>query len=261
MLICSDKEGERYVVIGFERVEKQLTMKWKITGLCIPRGIAANGEFIYVADSENNRIIKFNIRNRKSVCESPGFPNLTNPRGIIAKNEWLFVCNHDKNQIEILDEDLNFHFSIKTIKDKTLSSPNDIACIYDIRQKSYTLYVTTNVSTIVVLKVYLHDQPRVVGKKIISACTMGIKLNANINMRSICIVEEKYIFVTEMEFGGRIICLNLKEGGICVKPLTMKSSATQCPTMIAHCGNTITYCEIHKGKHAGCDMLYFDLPI
>ena len=264
MLVCSDKvvqDDERGIVIGFERVEKRLKMKWKITGLNTPRGVAvdSNGKFVYVVESGNNRIIKFNLENYEYVCESPGSLKFILPRGIIAKNKWIFVCDTGKNRIQILDEDLNFHSIIKTSKDDIINAPNDIECIFDEKSKCYTLYVATNISTIVVLQVYLDGRQTIAaGKKIMQLSNMDIDLRTNV-MRSICIIEEKYIFVTEMCINGRIICLDLENQGRYVEKLTRKSSKATCPTMIAHCGNTIIYCEIYEGKHAGCHILYFDV--
>ena len=263
MLICSDKvqDDERGIVIGFERVEKRLNMKWKITGLSSPRGVAvdSNGKFVYVVESGNNRIIKFNIEKFTYVCESSGTLKFILPRGIIAKHKWIFVCDTGKNRIQILDEDLNFHSIIKTSEDDIINAPNDIECIFDENSMSYTLYVATNISTIVVLEVYLDSgQTIAAGKKIIQLNNMDIDLQTNI-MRSICIIEERYIFVTEMCIAGRIICLDLENEGSYVEELTRKSSEATCPTMIAHCGNTVIYCEIYKGQHAGCHILYFDV--
>ena len=165
MLICSDEENGRGIVIGFERAEKQLRKKlWIITELKIPRGIAVDSEetFIYVVESGNNRILKFNIKTCTYVRESPGGLMFINPRGIVVKNQWLFVCDSGRNRIQILDVNLKFHYRISR---EEINSPHDIACLFNEDSKSYTLYISTNNSTIVVLEVYLEGKTKAIRRK------------------------------------------------------------------------------------------------
>ena len=160
IFIYSDRENFEGIVIVFKRKEEQLQQILKITGLMTPRGVAVDseGKHIYVVESENNRVLKFDIIQRTCVrqSQSPVSEKFILPRGIIAKNKWIFVCDTGQNEIKILDEDLTFRFNMSNMFG-VLSSPNDIACLY-MSDECYTLFIANNNGTIAILEAHLNDQ-------------------------------------------------------------------------------------------------------
>ena len=254
MLICSDEENKEGVVIVFKRGRNQTTELQRIltiTGLKTPRGVALNSEEnrIYVVESGKNRILKFDIQG-KCVGESPDDVDLFSPRGLVEKNEWIFVCDTSRNKIKILDKYLQLRFDLHN--DSVINSPQDIACLFDRLSKSYTLCIALNNQTVVVLQVDLDGQPKILCEFIITQSIMGIELKTNM-MRSICIVEEKFIYVTEMRKGGRILCLNLKSGRY-VDSFVMKPKVW--PKLIANHGETIIYTVFTDRQYSSCGILF-----
>ena len=254
------------VVRAFDRTRNIPRQKFKITGLSRPRGVVVFKNHIYVVESSRNRILKFDMEGN-FVCKSPGLLKFTLPRGIAAMGKWIFVCNTDENEIKILNESLKFRFTVTNKKelnapnDVALNAPNDIACLRDNDSEGYTLYVTNYTGTIAVFEIFLNDPPIAISKMIISQLNMGVKLRCN-KLRGICIVKERYLFVTEMCSDGRILCLDMNYRGFCVHTIKWKLSLNlSYPTVIAHYEDMIAYSELDqkKSKHSGCHIHFLDL--
>ena len=75
---------------------------------------------------------------------------------------------------------------------------------------------------------------------IVSKQDMGCKPNYTA-LRGICIIEDKHIYVTELYYGGRILCLDWNGKGRYVEELSIKLSEKERPSIIAHYGNIIVY--------------------
>ena len=254
MLICSDEENNDGVVIVFKRRRNQANELQKIltiTGLKTPRGVALNSEEnrIYVVESGKNRILKFDIQG-KCLGESPDEIDLFSPRGLVEKNEWIFVCDTSRNKIKILDKNLQLRYDIQN--DSVIYCPQDIACLFDRHSNSYTLCIAQNNETVVVLQVELDGQLKVLREVIITQSKMAIELKTNM-MRSICIVDEKFMYVTEMCKGGRILCLDLKSG-IYVNSFVMEPNVW--PKLIANHGKTIIYTVFNDRQYSNCGILF-----
>ena len=253
ILICSDKEN----LIVFKRTgneKKELQKTLIITGLNIPRGVCVDSDekWIYVVESARNRILKFDRQSGTCKGESPSDIGFNGPRGIVAKNKWIFVCDTGKNEIRILDENLKLCFELHNVS--VINGPQDIACLYADDDDSYTLCIAANNGTIVVLGVELGDQPRIIRETIITQSTMKIEVENN-TVRSICVVDEKFIYVTEWSKGGQILCLNLKNGKRMDKRcITMDSEVW--PKLIANHGKTTAYSVFNEGQYNDCDILF-----
>ena len=98
-----------------------------------PRGIAVDdkNEFIYVADTEHNRILKFTIDGefKKISCLFVGEPPsekllLSRPYGVQFYCNMLFVCDKNNGQIVMFDPDLIGHHCVKF---RDTFSPHDLA--------------------------------------------------------------------------------------------------------------------------------------
>ena len=257
LLLYSDGEGGDSVLHVCERSETTLKRKFKITGLSTPRGVAVDEYHIYLVDSVNNRILTFDMNGRldqKLKC------SFLLPRGIAVTPEWIFVCDTDNNRIVILDKSFKRGFEI--INKSILESPHDIACLCnsDMPQQ-YNLYISTSGGKIIEVNIFLDNTqpPKIQDMHIISEKHMGIKLQPrHKNLRSICIVKKRFIYVTEMCDDGRLICLDLHKGGRCVYTLKMKSSKKCRPTIVTHCGDTIAYTEwIPKENRSQGFFIYF----
>ena len=228
----------------FERNKTDLKRKFKITGLNAPRGVAVEDDIIYVVDSDNHRILTFNS-DGNLMNKSTG--KFKHPRGIAVTSKWIFVCDRDNSRIVILDKGLKSVFAVIN-KENILNHPHDIACLCCSSQQ-YELYITNSNGKIIVLKAFLDDnQPaKILNMHIISEAHMGIKFEGknirSTDLRSICIVNEHFLYVTEMCNGGRLICLDLKKGGCCVYTLKRKNKRKCRPTIVTHCGNIIVHTE------------------
>ena len=205
--------------------------------------MAVEDDIIYVVDSDNHRILTFDS-DGNFMNKSTG--RFKHPRGIAVTSKWIFVCDRGNSRIVILDKGLKSAFAV--INRDILDQPHDIACLCDSSQQ-YKLYITNSNGKIIVLKVYLDQTAEIRNMHIISEAHMGIELEGkNIrskDLRSICIVNENFLYVTEMCNGGRLICLDLKKGGCCVYTLKRKTkNKTKCrPTIVTHCGNIIAHTE------------------
>ena len=257
LLFCSVGEGRDSVLQVFERSETTLKRKCKITGLRTPRGVAFDEHHIYLVDSGNNQILKFD-KNGHFVQKL--LWSFTLPRGIAVALEWIFVCDTGKNRIVILDK--SFKNGFEVINKSILESPHDIACLCnsDLPQQ-YDLYISNSDGKIIVLNVFLDNSqpPKIQVINIISEARMGIKLQPrDKDLRSICIVDKRFIYVTEMCDDGRLICLDLKKGGRCVYTLKRKQSSKKCrPTIVTHCGDTIAHTEWVPQGNISQDFIYF----
>ena len=79
-----------------------------------PRGIAVdNCGCVYVVDSGNNRIIKFNSNNMYVCSTTEDFPPLLHsPHGIVIVNDYVYVCDNGQDRIAVFDLELQMlHYS------------------------------------------------------------------------------------------------------------------------------------------------------
>ena len=218
----------------------------------MPRGVTVEGDNIYVVESQNNRILKFD---KEGILLRISSSSFSQPSGIVAMSKRLFVADKGTHRIVILDESLKSIFEIKNKGSKhLLIAPHDVACL-DNRDSSgkYTLCIANSVGNVIVLELYLdnHDEPQAVIKLNIIEEMMGIKLDSsNKNLRSICIIEEThigkktYIYVTEIRNGGRLLCLDLENRGRCVYTVRRRHPLPDSrPAIVANDGNTIAYFE------------------
>ena len=259
LLLYSDGEGGESVLQVFERNETTLKRKFKITGLInTPRGVAVDEHHIYLVDSGNNRILMFDMNGhlvQKLLCL------FLLPRGIAVTPEWIFICDTGNNRIVILDKSFKHVFEV--INKSILESPHDIACLCNSDMPhQYNLCISTSGGKIIEVNILLDNTqpPKIQDMHIISEERMGIKLRPrHKNLRSICIVDKRFIYVTEMCDDGRLICLDLNKGGRCVYTLKRKQSSKKCrPTIVTHCGDTIAHTEwIPKKDRSQGFFIYF----
>ena len=116
-----------YMVRKFSGYEKE---EFRIVGSFQgPRGITVDDKFIYVADTEHNRILKFTVEGKYEAksdlyTDKPQNLLLCRPYGVLLHHDLLFVCDKDHGQIVIFDTNLKL---LSTTDTSDIFNPTDIA--------------------------------------------------------------------------------------------------------------------------------------
>lgn len=146
-----------------------------------PSGMATNGKYLYIADTANNRILKWTLcggnyvaqqstnlsapkdieifRGRLFVADSgnntirvfdtnlkekSNFGSLSTPVSIATDGEFLYVCEQGNHRISVYDRDLNLEFTFGSngTGNNQLDTPNQIA--FSRREKCLYIVDTGN---------------------------------------------------------------------------------------------------------------------
>ena len=105
LLVTTDEE----IVAFGKRGEKLYSIENE--ALSVPRGIAVDGDNIYVTDYDNNCLLKFDKTGKllKSVGQfGSGEREFSGPNGITVVGDQVFVCDYWNHQLQVLTSDLVF---------------------------------------------------------------------------------------------------------------------------------------------------------
>lgn len=150
-------DSTRHVVKVFKR-QKPTEMLFKIVGpFDTPRGVAMDeDEYIYVADSGNNRIVKFHcegeylMQRGKDDTFGNTLVDLRQPYGLHIQDKFLYVCDFGNSWIQIFDLNLNLLYRLGGQKADPRFLFEPVGIVYNPDdQKFYVVDTCNNVITII----------------------------------------------------------------------------------------------------------------
>ena len=113
-----------------------------------PRGVATNGEHIFIAERSTGRIMKY-TKNGIFVCQSE--ESFEGSCGITIYEGELYVAHQLANKVQVLDYNLKNSSKKKCFDNLKLSKPRDVAVAND-----GTIYVSAHGNDCI--KVFRHDE-------------------------------------------------------------------------------------------------------
>jgi len=100
-----------------------------------PRGICSDEDYIYITDTYNHRICKFNKTDLSFVASFGSFgsgnSNFSYPKGICCDDTYLYICDSGNNRLKMhLKSDLSFYGSFGSYGSGSRNLDNPSGCDY-----------------------------------------------------------------------------------------------------------------------------------